>query len=84
MDQRQTFANLGELREILNQLYEEHTPVALLADQEGLFRTSGNIAAPINETSLEDALLKLDNGSALKLNQIVAVNGIFHSDYSEC
>jgi len=56
----------------------------LLADQEGLFRTSGNIAAPINETSLEDALLKLDNGSALKLNQIVAVNGIFHSDYSEC
>lgn len=84
MDQRQTFGNLEELKAILDKCYNEHTPVALLADHEGLFRTSGNIVAAIKQAPLEDAVLALDNGTVLKLNEIVAVNGIFHSDYSEC
>jgi hypothetical protein len=84
MDQRQTFGNLEELTQILNKLYNENTSVALLADREGLFRTSGNIVAAINETALENATLTLDNGRSLNLTEIVAVNGIFHSDYSEC
>jgi hypothetical protein len=84
MDQRQTFGNLDELKVILDKCYNEHTPVALLADHDGLFRVSGNIATAITDTPLTDAVLKLDNGSSLKLMEIVAVNGIFHSDYSEC
>ena len=84
MDQRQTFGDLVELKTILDQLQREQTVAALLADREGLFRISGKIVSVSKEQALENATILFDNGTSLKLNEIIAVNGIFRSDYSEC
>lgn len=85
MDQRQTFADTRELLTILTNLYTKRVTVALLIDQNGLSRISGFIEL-LGESSF--TVFENHTNTASKhrilLHEVVAVNGIFHSDYSEC
>jgi hypothetical protein len=59
-------------------LYRGGEPARLLDDENGINRAHGLIA-DLNEKSL-----RLDSGIPINLSAIVAVNGIFASDYTEC
>ena len=84
MDQRQTFASPEELKTILEGIFFQKQKAAFIADKEGLFRTSGTIKAISDNDVAKDTVLTLDNELSLRLEEIIAVNGIFRADYSEC
>ena len=84
MDIRQTFASTEELSEILTDLKATNADVAMLIDRDGLFRAAGKIT-DIRADDLKGGItVLLNEDSAYLLTDIVAVNGIFRSDYSEC
>lgn len=81
MDQRQTFSDISELKNILIKLIEDKKNADFLIEKNGLTRLSG----VINELKEGgDNLIVVNGNSEIKLNDIIAVNGIFQSDYSEC
>lgn len=84
MDIRQTFASEHELKEILANLKAKHTDVALLVDRDGLSRAAGKITALTTGNLTNSVTVSLDNKTTYELTEIIAVNGIFRSDYSEC
>lgn len=85
MDQRQTFSNLTELAAILEQDNIRGLIAHLIIDRDGLTRVSGDIAG-IETTIDGHGFINIDNGAStvVYLAEIVAVNGLFRSDYSEC
>ena len=88
MDQRQTFANFTELRTLLEQLQQSQHTAHLLVDSEGLERMQGLVSEieTARDGSGDRAIICIKSGecSIVRLHQIIAVNGIFRSDYSEC
>jgi hypothetical protein len=84
MDQRETFKTPEELKAILDNLRQEDATVWLLVDSEGLSRVSGKITALSSDAPAANATLQINDEKPLLLSEIVAVNGIFHADYSEC
>jgi hypothetical protein len=84
MDQRQTFGTHEELKAFLTNLQKEGTTAGLLVDHEGLSRASGKITAISNGSTIADDMIQINGESTFRLGDIVAVNGIFRSDYSEC
>lgn len=85
MDQRQTFSDTGELLAILTNHHIQNTFLAFLIDQNGLSRINGYIESidKINST-LSLVIAHALSRHRILLDEIVAVNGIFRSDYSEC
>jgi transcriptional regulator of heat shock response len=84
MDQRETFNDLQKLKDILNKLYQEQDIVSLLLDQEGLTRMEGFITSIEEQTDPGNTLVILNDTERFLLRQVIAVNGQFRSDYSEC
>ncbi len=81
MDQRQTFSDISELKNILIKLIEDKKNADFLIEKNGLTRLSG----VINELKEGgDNLIVVNGNNEIKLNDIIAVNGIFQYDYSEC
>lgn len=81
MDQRQTFSDISELKNILIKLIEDKKNADFLIEKNGLTRLSG----VINELKEGgDNLIVVNGNNEIKLNDIIAINGIFQSDYSEC
>ena len=82
MDKRSTLITGQTFLKLLQQLQEEKTKASMLLDCNGLIRAEGMI----NHIILNDAQPHLELRSGLKsdLSTIVAVNGIFSPDYSEC
>jgi Mg2+/Co2+ transporter CorC len=78
MDKRETFDNLQKLKTILAALQQHH--VSLLLDNEGLSRMEGIITSMDERTDV----ITINGTNTISLNHIVAVNGQFRSDYSEC
>lgn len=85
MDQRQTFSNLAELKAILEHDDFRGSIAHLIVDRDGLTRVSGDITG-IETTIDGHDFIKIDNNdpTVVYLAEIVAVNGLFRSDYSEC
>ena len=85
MDQRQTFGDLKELRGLLEEIRDSKAPARLLIDKGGLDRLNSRILA-IEEGEGNEVFAVLDSDlfPTILLKEIVAVNGIFRSDYSEC
>ncbi len=85
MDQRHTFADTAALTDLLTTLQKEQKYAAFLIDQNGLSRISGTIES-IQNKNAPQLILSVDGISKqiILLDEIVAVNGIFRSDYSEC
>ena len=82
MDMRETVVDQQSFLYMLQTLKEENKKVFLLYDEQGLTRAEGFITAfmPVDER----AAVMLDNGMTIPVRSIVAVNGIFLSDYSTC
>lgn len=84
MDKRETFGSLEKLKAILDKLRQEQEKASLLLDQEGLTRMEGFISSIDDQPDLSTTVVTLNGDAKILLRQIVAVNGQFRSDYSEC
>ncbi|MEJ7677047.1 MAG: hypothetical protein WKG06_37265 [Segetibacter sp.] len=84
MDQRTTFDSAKSLLSTLSNLHQLKEQVSLLIDLEGFTRLEGRIIRIEEQQPLEKTLIKVNDADAFLLEQVIAVNGIFHSDYSEC
>jgi len=84
MDQRQTFDNSHQLFEFVSSVFQQKQKAALLIDKEGLVRVEGLITAIKQQDDLDETGIVIDNGETVVLKQIIAINGLFRSDYSEC
>jgi hypothetical protein len=81
-DIRETLPANGNFYEIILSLYQKKETINILYDDKGLTRANGSINY-LSEDK-EHPYLVLDNGVQINIPSIVAVNGIFASDYSEC
>ena len=68
----------------LAEYQENHQPVSLLLDQQGLARMEGFVVNIHADEVLLKTTIELDNGHTFTLKDLLAVNGLFRSDYSEC
>ncbi len=84
MDQRITFDSAKSLLYTLSNLQHKKEKVSLLIDLKGLTRLEGYIVNIEEQQPLEKILIKVNNADAFLLEQVIAVNGIFRSEYSEC
>jgi len=82
MDKRETFGSPQKLLAILNNLQQQQ--VSLLVDDNGLTRMEGTITAIEEESNAANAVVTINGADKILLRQIIAVNGVFRSDYSEC
>jgi hypothetical protein len=81
-DTRETLPVKGNFYDIVFSLFQNKETVNILYDDNGITRANGKIMK-LNEQK-ESPYLVLDNGIQINVNSIIAVNGIFASDYSEC
>jgi hypothetical protein len=84
MDQRDTFQNLSQLHSIVSGLFTEKQKASLLIDSNGLTRVEGEITFIEQQGDPAKTVITIDNVDQINLSQIIAVNGLFRSDYSEC
>ena len=84
MDQRLTFDNLQKLKTILQDLFQQQQTASFLLDSEGLTRMEGLITSIDEQPDLSSTAITLDQKNRILLKQVIAVNGQFRSDYSEC
>ena len=84
MDIRDTLIVSDTFLSMLTDLHARHQKVALLADAGGITRWEGYLTAILEGEDKPKSTLVLDNGATLTVDQVIAVNGIFRSDYSEC
>jgi hypothetical protein len=84
MDQRKTFGSLQNLKDILHYLFQQKETASLLVDSKGITRMEGIITAIEEQQDLSNTSITLNHADKILLNQIIAVNGQFRSDYSEC
>ena len=82
MDSRQTIDRESGFIELLKQLYHDGETASLLVDDNGLTRMEGLLTRV--QTAETGAWIELDHSSTIPVKLIVAVNGTFHPDYSEC
>lgn len=81
MDKRETFENIAALKKILMVLVEKKQKADFLIGETGLVRLSG-VISEIKEA--DENFIIVNEKEKVNLKDIIAVNGIFHSDYSEC
>ncbi len=82
MDKRDTLQNGERFSELLKVGLQSGEKISMLVDDQGISRVSGFIksiqgAGNASQVELEEGLL-------IPIDKIVAINGIFRSDYSEC
>ncbi|MCS6991931.1 MAG: hypothetical protein NZL95_08730 [Chitinophagales bacterium] len=81
-DQRKTLDCGSNFYDMLHSCFVAQEPVRLLYDKGGMQRAEGiiqHIDPPGPESSI-----KLTNGQRIAINDIVAVNGVFSDEYTEC
>jgi hypothetical protein len=82
MDQRTTFRDYTELFGLLTSL--QGVKASFLLDHEGLTRLDGTLTSISPADDSKKSRFVLDGGPAFLLEQVIAVNGTFRWDYSEC
>ncbi len=81
MDARITLNNKETFFQILKDLHFAEAQASLLYDKDGLTRYEGLI---MDITAAPSSCLLLQDGLEIPLSSVIAVNGIFAPDYSEC
>ncbi len=84
MDQRETFNNPEQLFELISTVYRQKQPSSFLIDNGGLERMGGTITGIEEDQNINKTKIKVAGNNEILLEQIIGVNGIFRSDYSEC
>lgn len=82
MDCRLTLRTDETFLEILSSSCEKSDKVYLLLDENGLVHVEGIVKTIRTDSSSNS--LELQNGRKIDIRLIVAVNGIFLPEYSEC
>ncbi|MGC4232118.1 MAG: hypothetical protein QM594_03845 [Niabella sp.] len=82
MDQRDTLKAGEKFDELLQEALHNNEPARLLYDNNGLMRTEGTI----RELNLqnEKPYVILQDGQQIFIESIIAVNGRFRDNYTEC
>lgn len=81
MDTRDTLNTNESFLEVLKDAFHSRTKVSLLFDDNGMARKEGLIKAI---STNPPASIELENGTRIEVKKIIAINGLFLSDYSEC
>jgi len=81
MDKRETFDTTDSLKAILAGLYQQKQKASFLIDKDGLTRLEGTIT-DIQQQG--DGITIMVGDMPIAIEQIIAVNGIFRDDYTEC
>ena len=81
MDTRITLNNKESFFKMLKDLHTHADKVSLLYDNNGLTRYEGFITGI---TGVLEPVLILQDGLEIPLYSVIAVNGIFVPEYSEC
>ena len=84
MDQRETFNSAEQLFGIVSTNFQAKKPASLLIDNGGLQRIEGTITAIEKNVDLNKTNLTVAGNYKFLLEQIIGINGVFRSDYSEC
>lgn len=84
MDSRGIVVNPAIFFSMLADRLKYKDRVSLLVDQEGITRVEGYISHIRLATDVLQAEVSMDSGYRFIIGQVIAVNGIFRSDYSEC
>jgi hypothetical protein len=84
MDQRQTFMNAHQLFSFVQQIFQQKQHAALLIDKEGLTRAEGMITSINLHDNIDETSIMIDDNVLVLIKEIIGINGLFRSDYSEC
>ncbi|HRO47131.1 hypothetical protein [Agriterribacter sp.] len=82
MDTRITLNDKQSFVQLLKQLHADGDKISLLYDSNGLTRYEGLISSIL--TGSAQPCLLMQDGSEMLISSVIAVNGIFAPDYSEC
>ena len=82
MDIRGTLSANENFIEQLRKCYDNKEKVSIIVDDGGLVRTEGFIKE--NHFTSHPPYFELQDGTKINVHSIVALNGTFLSDYSEC
>lgn len=83
MDQRHTLRKHEDFHSLLQAAFAQHQTVHLLFDCMGMERRSGRVAALTLEEEQPYLILEAQE-EPIYLHEIVAVNGMFRDDFTEC
>ncbi|MGX5817204.1 hypothetical protein ACWKWU_03360 [Chitinophaga lutea] len=81
-DSRKTLPAKGSFFEQVFSLYEQRQVASVLYDDNGVTRANGLIAEIFDKDG--DKWIRLEDGTEIRISSLIAVNGTFSSDYSEC
>ena len=81
-DVRETLSVKGDFYDVIYSLFEKNETASILYDNQGITRANGKIKEVSDRNDAPFFLL--ENGLKIDVHSIIAVNGIFASDYSEC
>lgn len=84
MDQRETFSNADQLFSIVSTIYQQKQRGAFLIDAGGITRVEGEITAVEKNADINKSVIRIDKSGIILFEQIIGVNGVFRSDYTEC
>jgi hypothetical protein len=82
MDNRITWKQEESFIPILQKLLVNSGNANMLLDSEGMMRVEGIVEKIV--LTANPAYIQLSNGIKIVIRTIVAINGVFLSDYSEC
>ncbi|MBS1949348.1 MAG: hypothetical protein JST47_16435 [Bacteroidetes bacterium] len=82
MDQRQTLKINERIIDLLRPIMQNNEIARMLYDDSGIVRAEGRLAT-IDEHDVKPYII-LSTGQKIFIDSIIAVNGIFKNDYTEC
>ncbi len=81
-DVRETLPVKGNFYDLILSLFQNKETANILYDNNGITRANGTIKK-VSERN-ESPFFVLNDDLKIDINSLIAVNGIFASDYSEC
>lgn len=81
-DTRQTIPANGSFLELIMALFEQQQTASVLYEDNGVTRANGLISEIFDREGAK--WFRLADGTEIGVASLIAVNGTFSSDYSEC
>jgi hypothetical protein len=84
MDQRQTFKDSDQLFSFITEIFQQQQHASLLIDKDGLERAEGKITSIDPNNDVDKTIILINDTTPVLIKEIIGINGLFRSDYSEC
>lgn len=82
MDQRFTLNKNESFLKMIIQCQQEQQPASILYDDKGITRAQGYVTDVYMDRN--PIAFRLDNELEIELHTVVALNGVFADNYTEC